>query len=134
MPENISYALENRAPFHWYIEGKKVECRFRVQMIADDECAMEISDGIWCPIKVKDLNIYMGYYWKGNKRGSWKHLSPTRLWEKLLGEYPSESQKKLMLAFLEQNRTQSIVEQRAEQLMAELVSNHPDRIKMVRKR
>ena len=89
LPENVSYALENRAPFHWYIEGKKVECRFRVQMIADDECAMEISDGIWCPIKVKDLNIYMGYYWKGNKRGSWKHLSPTRLWEKLLGEYPS---------------------------------------------
>lgn len=132
MPENVSYALENRAPFHWYREGKKIECRFRVSMIDDDECAMEISDGIWCPIKVKDLNIYMEYYWKGNKRGSWKHLSPTRLWKKLLGDYPTDSQEKLMLAFLEQNRTQSIVEARARELMKELSELHSEKIKIIK--
>tara|TARA_R110001592_G_scaffold224032_2_gene479562 strand:- start:12601 stop:13821 length:1221 start_codon:yes stop_codon:yes gene_type:complete len=130
-PENVSYALENRAPFHWYKDGTKTECRFRVNMISDNECAMEISDGVWCPISIKDLNIYMEYYWKGNKRGSWKHLSPSRLWNKLLGEYPKDSQQKLMLAFLAQNRTKDLVEQRAEELMLELSELHKERIKIV---
>ena len=131
MPENVSYALENRAPFHWYEMGNKTECRFRVNMISENECAMEISDGVWCPISIKDLNIYMEYYWKGNKRGSWKHLSPSRLWNKLLGEFPTESQEKLMLAFLAQNRTKDLVEQRAEELMLELSQLHKDRIKII---
>ena len=33
LPENVSYALENRAPFHWYKEREKVDCRFRVEMV-----------------------------------------------------------------------------------------------------
>ena len=132
LPENVSYALENRAPFHWYQDGEKVECRFRVEMIGDTECAIEISDGIWCPMKTKDLNIYMNYYWKNNKRGNWKHLSPSRLWEKLMGTFPSSGQKKLMLAFLQQNRTQDLVEERAKELMEALASSNPKRIKIIK--
>ena len=25
LPENVSYALENRAPYHWYLKGKKID-------------------------------------------------------------------------------------------------------------
>ena len=62
LPANVSYALENRAPFHWYIKGKKIDVRFNVRMIGDDECAMEISDGVWAPISVKAMNVYMNNY------------------------------------------------------------------------
>tara|TARA_R100000008_G_scaffold76535_2_gene56448 strand:+ start:333 stop:1607 length:1275 start_codon:yes stop_codon:yes gene_type:complete len=131
LPENVSYALENRAPFHWYKKGKKVDVRFNVQMISDDECAMEISDGIWCPISVKNLNTYMNFYWKNQERGSWKYLSPKKLWIKLLKKEPTENQLNLMINFLEQNRTDEIVEDRASTLLTELSEQYPNRIKVL---
>ena len=84
LPANVSYALENRAPYHWYKKGQKVEVRFNVRMIGPDLCAIEISDSIWAEINVKQLNIYMNYYWKGQLKGSWKLLSPRKLWKKLM--------------------------------------------------
>lgn len=132
LPENVSYALENRAPFHWYDEGRKVDVRLNVKQISETHCALEISDSIWASISNKDLNTYMNFYWKGNKRGSWCFLSPRNLWKKLLGEEPTDSQHKMMIAFLGQNRTQDIVEARAEELMADFENKNPDRIKIVK--
>jgi len=131
LPESISYALENRAPYHWFIDRKKIDVRLNVKQISDKECAIEISDGIWASITIKDLNTYMNFYWKGNKRGSWKQLGPKRLWMKLMKSEPSEAQLKLMKAFLQQNRTQNIVEERAKQLMADIEKEHPNRIKLI---
>jgi len=131
LPENVSYALENRAPFHWYIKAKRIEVRFNVKMIGDDECAMEISDGVWAPISVKNLNVYMNYYWKGQDRGSWKFLSPKRLWKKLLKEEPTEGQLKMMIAFLGQNRTDDLVQSRAIQLVKDLGKQYTDRMKVL---
>ena len=133
LPENVSYALENRAPFHWYKEREKVDCRFRVEMVGENQLAMEISDGIWAAISIKDLDIYMNFYWKGKKGGSWKHLSPKKLWIKLMGKRPTETQQKLMVAFLEQNRTQHIVEERAKELMEAMQRSNPNRIKIIEK-
>ena len=131
LPESISYALENRAPYHWFKDRKKIDVRLNVKQISNKECAIEISDGIWASITIKDLNTYMNFYWKGNKRGSWKQLGPKRLWLKLMKSEPSEAQLKLMKAFLQQNRTQDIVEERAKQLMADIEKEHPTRIKLM---
>ena len=131
LPANVSYALENRAPFHWYIKGKKIDVRFNVRMIGDDECAMEISDGVWAPISVKAMNVYMNYYWKENQRGSWAFLSPKKLWIKLMKEEPSEAQLKMMIAFLEQNRTDDIVQDRAIQLVKDLEKQYVGRMKVI---
>ena len=131
LPANVSYALENRAPFHWYIKAKKIEVRFNVKMIDDDECAMEISDGIWAPISVKNLNVYLNYYWRGQDRGSWKYLSPKRLWTKLMKKQPTKVQEKMMIAFLGQNRTDDIVQDRAVQLVKDLEERYTGRIKVL---
>jgi len=58
-------------------------------------------------------------------------LSPASLWGRLLGKMPSETQLSLMKAFLMQNRTQDIVEERAEQLLSDLLAQYPDRLKLV---
>tara|TARA_R110002020_G_scaffold451048_1_gene664871 strand:- start:1737 stop:2906 length:1170 start_codon:yes stop_codon:yes gene_type:complete len=128
LPANVSYALENRAPFHWYKKGQKVDVRFNVKMIGPDMCAMEISDGIWGEISVKQMNIYMNYYWKGQMKGSWKLLSPRKLWKKIMGKEPSDGQLKMMKAFLEQNRTDDIVQNRALELVQSLEKQYPSKL------
>tara|TARA_R100000152_G_C6773727_1_gene201188 strand:+ start:586 stop:1812 length:1227 start_codon:yes stop_codon:yes gene_type:complete len=132
LPENVSYALENRAPYHWYLKGKKIEVRFNVKMIGPDECAMEISDGIWAPISVKRMNTYMNYYWKGQKSSSWfkARLTPKKLWKRLLGDEPSIAQENMMIAFLQQNRTDELVQKRAYQLVKDMAEQYKDRLKV----
>jgi len=131
LPESISYALENRVPFHWYKKGVRIDVRLNVKLIDEEECALEISDGIWAPISIKNLNTMLNFYWHGKQRGSWKFLSPKKLWKRLLNKEPTEAQIHLMLAFLEQNRTSKIVEERAKELMVSLQEQYPDRIKII---
>ena len=131
LPTNVSYALENRAPFHWYVKGQKIDVRFNVRMIDEDECALEISDGIWAPISVKSMNVYMNYYWKEIQRGSWAFLSPKKLWAKLMKEEPTEAQLNMMIAFLQQNRTDDIVQDRAIQLVKDLEKQYIGRLKVL---
>ena len=100
-------------------------------MISEDECAIEISDGVWGPINVNKMNTYMNYYWKGKARGTWKFLSPKKLWKKLLKTSPTENQQKVMIAFLEQNRTDDIVEERAISLVKDLEEQFPERVRVM---
>ena len=132
LPENISYALENRAPYHWYKKGVKVDVRFNVKMIGPDECAMEISDGVWAAISAKSLNTYMNYYWKNQKSSSWakSRLTPKKLWTRLLKTEPTEGQVKMMIAFLEQNRTDDLVQKRAYQLVKDMEAQYENRLKV----
>ena len=48
-----------------------------------------------------------------------------------MGKAPTKSQSDLMVEYLSQNRTQDIVERRAEQLMQSLTVKYPDRIKII---
>ena len=130
IPDNVAYALENRAPYYWFDEYNKIKVSLNVQVISKKTCAIEISDGVWAEIKTNDMNSFLNFYRHGKKNSSWKNLSPKRLWTKLMGEEPSEGQLKLMKAFLLQNRTQDLVEKRAKQLMQDLGKQYPDRIKI----
>ena len=136
LPENVTYALENRTPFWFFTRVNdsmlKMEVRLNTKLIDNDECALEISDGIWAPITVKDLDIFINYYYHGHNRTErFKALSPKKLWEELMDEKPNSSQQKLMVEFLIQNRTQKIVEDRAQQLMLSMVDRYPDKIKII---
>jgi len=135
LPENVSYVLENRTPY-WYFnveEREKVEVRLKTKMIGEQECALEISDGIWAPLSINELDIFINYFYHGHTRAKrWAHLSPKKLWTELMGSPPSSSQLKLMMEFLVQNRTQDIVEDRAKQLMANLEIKYPNRIKLIK--
>lgn len=134
LPENVSYVLENRTPY-WYFNidtREKIEVRLRTKMIGMQDCAIEISDGIWAPISIKELDVFINYFYHGHTRTKrWAHLSPKKLWTELMGQEPSSSQLKLMSEFLIQNRTQDIVEDRAKQLMQSLEVKYPDRIKII---
>tara|TARA_R100000152_G_C6755763_1_gene179502 strand:+ start:15 stop:1202 length:1188 start_codon:yes stop_codon:yes gene_type:complete len=128
LPENVKYCLENRAPFHFIENYQKVEVRLNVMQIGDKTMAMEISDGIWGELSVKELDTYCNYYVHGKTRGSWKRLAPKTLYERLMGKSPSESELKVMVAFLKQNRMSDIVEERALQLVSEMVESNKGRL------
>lgn len=127
MPENIRYAIENRVPYWFYENYQKVEVRLNVMQIADDMCAIEIADGVWGEISFKNLDTFCNFYVHGNERGSWKYLSPEALYTRLIGP-ARESDIKMMVEFLKQNRQQDIVESRARLLLDELVAKYPERI------
>ena len=136
LPENITYVLENRTPY-WYFNKEtreKLEVRLNTMLIDDNECAIEISDGIWAPISVKDLDIFINYFYHGHTRSKkWAYASPKKLWTLLMGSSPSTSQEKLMMEFLSQNRTQDLIENRAKELMQSLTVKYPDRIRIIEK-
>ena len=134
LPENVSYVLENRTPY-WFFDietREKMEVRLNTRMISNDTAALEISDGIWAPISVKDLDTFVNYFYHDNSRAKkWAYMSPKKLWTVLMETSPSTSQEKLMVEFLSQNRTQDIVENRARELMESLTKRYPDRIRIL---
>ena len=128
LPENVKYCLENRAPFHFFVDFEKQDVRLNVVQIDDKMLAMEISDGVWGEITPKQLDSYCNFYLHGKKRGSWKFLSPKTLYTKLIGREPSSSELKVMIAFLMQNRMQDIVDARALELVADMLIQHKGRL------
>lgn len=124
-PENINYVLENRLPYFFYQDYERHDVRLNVQRIAHSKCAIEISDGLWGEISFSDLDKYCNFYVHGQKRGTWPYSSPKKLFSKLLLREPSSAELNLMVAFLQQNRKQDIVERRAFELINEMVEQRP---------
>ena len=136
LPENVFYALENNAPYYFYLEDengnftKRIECRLKVNVIGDNKVAIELSDGVWGDLTIRQMNVYMNTYLKKKKQGLWSNLTPSQLWEKVMKREPTESELHLMEAFLHQNRTEKVVKERARDLMIHLGSRYPNRIKV----
>jgi len=131
LSENIKYCLENRAPYHFFSDFEKIECRLNIQQISAKECAVEVSDGTWGVIKNKELESYCSFYVQGHKKSRWKYISPANLFERTVGRKPSDSELTLMIEFLKQNRTSDLVEKRAIQLVNDLLLQHGSRLKAV---
>jgi len=120
-PPNVLYALENRTPYSFYEQGIKHEVRINTRDIGNKEVALEISDGIWGTISVKDMNTFVNTFKHGSERSKkWSRITPRRLWFEVMGTECSEAQLKLMIAWLKQNRTQDMVDRRAEELLYSL--------------
>ena len=129
MPEDVKYCLENRVPFHFYDNFTKTSVRLKAQQINDNEIAIEVSDGIWGTMSLKELESYCAFYLHGKKRSKkWMFVSPDLLYERTVGSKPKVSDMKLMVEFLKQNRQQDIVEARARRLVREMVAQYPDRL------
>lgn len=128
IPENVSYVLENRLPYFFYEDYEKHDVRLNVQRIGPMTCVIEVSDGVWGEISFKELDRYCNFYVHGQKRGSWPFTSPKNLYTKVVGREPSSAELKLMIAFLQQNRKQDIVEKRAYELINEMVEQRPDKL------
>lgn len=129
LSQNIIYALENRTPYWFFKDGRKVECRINMQLIDDNEIALEISDGVWGSMKMKDANIFINSYRNSSTRSKkWSNLSPMKLFKAVMKRDPSESEHKLMVAWLMQNRTSKMVEDRATVLLQEMTERYDDMI------
>tara|TARA_R110000765_G_scaffold116972_3_gene210321 strand:- start:861 stop:2024 length:1164 start_codon:yes stop_codon:yes gene_type:complete len=128
LPENVKYCMENRAPFHFIEDFKRVDVRLNVQQIGDKEMAIEIGDGLWGTMSVRDLDTYCNFYVHGKSRGSWKRLAPETLYEKVLGRKPTVSEVTVMVAFLQQNRTQDLVNNRAIELVNDMLIQHDGKL------
>lgn len=129
MPENVSYALENRVPYVFWHDYEKHEVRLNAQLISDTEVALEVSDGVWGTISIKELDVFINAHKNGSRRSKWAFMSPKNLYQELVGKYPLDSEVKVMKSFLLQNRTQDLVEERARQLVREMVEKKPTRLR-----
>ncbi len=130
-PPHVMYALENRTPYVFWDGGIRREVRINTKMVGKKDIALEISEGIWGSMTISELNTFVNTFGLNSSRSKkWYRISPTRLWTALMGEEPSESQKKLMIAWLLQNRTQKMVEERAFELVYELADEF-DNIQVV---
>jgi uncharacterized membrane protein len=126
VPENISYVLENRVPYHWFDDFTLVKVRLNVQQIGSKKYAIEISDSVWGEISQQDLNTFVNSYRHNLKRGNWGKLTPAKLFTRLIKREPSSPELALMDAFLKQNRTADIVEKRAKELVSDICKAFPN--------
>lgn len=131
LTEDIKYVLENRVPYHFFNDFAKEEVRLNVAQIGDKEFALEIGDGVWGNMSMKDLQSFCGYYIHNRQNSKFKRMGLKRLYQTIVGSEPLLSDIKRMKAFLMQNRTQDLVESRAKQLLTDMANKHPTRIKMV---
>ena len=130
-PANILYALENRTPYNFWDKGQKIDVRINTNLIGDKTAVLEISEGIWGEISIKDLNSFINTFGLNSSRSkNWYRITPRKLWTRLMGEEPTESQHKLMIAWLMQNRTQNMIETRAKELLHDLASEY-ERMELV---
>lgn len=118
---NILYSLENRTPYWLFEDGRKVEVKINTSLIGRDEVAFEISENIWGSLSLDDANTFIDCYRNKAKRSKkWADISPSNLWFNMFGTHATDSQEQLMKAWLMQNRTDWIVEERAFKLLKEM--------------
>jgi hypothetical protein len=125
-PPNVLHAIENRSPYHFYHEGTRQEVLINTRLISNDECALEISEGVWGAITLRDLNVFLNTFRHNQSKSKvWYRATPDKLWTLLMGQEPTDIQRKLCVAWLMQNRKQNMVEDRATQLLHEMDSEYP---------
>lgn len=111
---NILYALQNRTPYWLFSEGTQYNVKINTNLISRDEVAFEISKDIWGSLPIEEANTFIDCYRnKAQRSKKWANISPSNLWFNMFGSHASESEEALMKAWLMQNRTDWIVEERA---------------------
>ena len=131
LSEDIKYVLENRVPYHYFRDFEKQDVRLNVAQIGDKEFAIEIGDGVWGNISMKDLQSFCNYYIHGKKNSKFRRMGLKRLYEALVGREPLDSDIKVMREFLAQNRTEDLIENRAKELLRDITQQYPERITLI---
>ena len=90
-PPNILHVIENRTPFTYYykVPGQsnaptKIECLINTKLINAKECALEISEGIWGFMPIKDMNTFVNATRLGSRKSErFTDITPYDLWHEL---------------------------------------------------
>ena len=129
VPSDVNYVILNRTPYSFYKDREFIQCRLNTRQISSKEIALEISDGLWGSLSIKDFMGYLSHYLHGTQRGSWVHTSPENLYHRLMRKEGRESDIQVMKNFLAQNRTSDLISKRAEVLLKETLEKYPDKVK-----
>jgi len=126
-PSNVLYAVENRAPYKFFVDSQEYKVRINTELIGRDEVAFEISENIWGSLSVKEANTFINAYKNESKVSrKWADISPSNLWYNMFETHVTDAQEQLMRSWLLQNRTSVIVEERAFELLQDMDRNYDE--------
>jgi len=126
----IAETLINKLKYSFYNdEGLLVETLLNIEKTGREEVSIELNEGLWVSIKDAPFKSFMRAC--GNSKNKWYGISPEELYYECSGNVVSNSNRKLIHAFLEQNRHSTLVEQKSMELIEGLASKFPTRIKNV---
>jgi len=98
LPESVKYVIENRVPYYFYDNFTRHDVRLNVQRISDNECAIELGDGQWGNISIKDLDRFCSFYVYNKKTAKkWMYISPQNIYVELMGKEPRLSDMKVLI-------------------------------------
>ena len=124
---NILYAIENRCPYWFFKGGVKTNVKINTTLIGRDEVAFEVSEHVWGSLPLDDANTFIDCYRNNAKRSKkWADISPANLWYNMFNRHITEAEETLMKAWLMQNRTSVIVEERAFELLQDMDRNYDE--------
>jgi hypothetical protein len=124
---NVLYALENRTPYWLFVDGTQHNVKINTTLISRDEVAFEVSENVWGSLSLDDANTFIDCYRHNSKRSrKWANISPSNLWFNMFSNHATDDQEALMKAWLMQNRTDVIVEERAFHLLQDMDKNYDE--------
>lgn len=124
---NILYALENRTPYWLFVDGTQHNVKMNTTLISRDEVAFEVSENVWGSLPLDEATTFIDCYRNHARRSKkWANISPSNLWFNMFGTHATDNQEALMKAWLLQNRTDVIVEERAFHLLQDMDRNYDE--------
>jgi len=125
----IAETIINKLKYSFYNEDGEVETMLNIERTGKDSVSIELNEGLWVSMKDSPFKSFMRACEKNKNK--WYAISPEELYLTCTGKALSNSNVKLMHAFLEQNRHSTLVEKKSMELIEGLANRWPDRIKNI---
>ena len=132
----IAAAIVNKVEYNFFITEhdsktnlktlRPVSTLLNIEKTGKDTTAIELYEGVWIGLKDSQIKSFINSC-KGNKN-KFLGISPQELYYMSRGEVLSDSQLKVVHAFLEQNRKSSLVEKRSMELFEGLTERFKGKI------
>jgi len=132
----IAAAIVNKVEYSFFITEhdsktnlktlRPVSTLLNIEKTSKDTTAIELYEGVWIGLKDNQIKSFINSC-KGNKN-KFLGISPQELYYMSRGEVLSDSQLKVVHAFLEQNRKSSLVEKRSMELFEGLTERFKGKI------
>lgn len=125
----IAETIINKLKYSFYNKDGEVETMLNVERTGKDSVSIELNEGLWVSMKDSPFKSFIRAC--GKNKNKWYAISPEELYFMCTGKALSNSNVKLMHAFLEQNRHSTLVEKKSMELIEGLANRWPDRIKNI---
>ena len=115
----VSKAITDKVLYTFYKDdGTEVETLLSINLIGDNEIAIELNPGTWVPLTVPKFKSF--YNAAQGRKNKFSHISPEELYHVCTRKILSEGDRRMTHAFLEQNRKSALREKRSLELIQDL--------------